>query len=170
MRQLPKARAVAIALATLLVAGSCATAPAPTRKPSTAFVIPTELPNGRAEITVAPSYPIGTSLAIPIGIVVTRGAITGPVAARIMASGINEGGSPAEVLVRELTVTPVTVTTGRGSTFVTWDTKDLKGVLVPADAYSLVLEFQSVDGGTTGTSGTSGTSGTTRAGATLELR
>ena len=164
MRQLPKARAVAIALATLLVAGSCATAPTPTptRRPSTAFVIPTELSNGRAEITVAPSYPIGTSLTIPIGIVVTRGAITGPVAARIMASGINEGGSPAEVLVRELTVTPVTVTTGRGSTIVAWDTKDLKGVLVPADAYSLVLEFRSVDGG--------GTTTTTRAGATLELR
>ena len=169
MRQLPKARAVAIALATLLVAGSCATAPAPppTRRPSTAFVIPADLPNGRAELTIAPSYPIGRPLAIPITVIVTRGTITGPVAARIMASGINEGGSPAEVLVRELAVTPVTVASGRGSTFVAWDTKDRKGVLVPADAYSLVLEFRSDDGGTTGTSGTSRT---TRAGATLELR
>ena len=169
MRQLPKARAVAIALATLLVAGSCATAPPPppTRKASAAFVIPAELPNGRVEITIVASYPIGTPLAIPVAVVVTRGTITGPVTARIMASGINEGGLPAEVLVRELAVAPVTVASGRGSTFVTWDTKDLKGVLVPADAYSLVLEFRSDDGGTTGTSGTSKT---TRAGATLELR
>ena len=163
MRQLPKARALAIALATLLVAGSCATAapPTPTAKASTAFVIPAELPNGRVEITIVASYPIGTPLAIPITVVVTRGTITGPVTARIMASGINEGGLPAEVLVRELIATPVTVTTGRRSMVVAWDTKDLKGVLVPADAYSLVLEFRSEDGGTRTV---------TRAGATVELR
>ena len=163
MRQLPKARALAIALATLLVAGSCATAPAPTptRRTPTAFVIPTALPNGRVEITIAPSYPVGTPLAIPITVVVTRGTITGPVTARIMASGINEGGLPAEVLVRELVAAPVTLTAGRGSTAVAWDTRDLKGVLVPADAYSLVLEFRSEDGGVRTI---------TRAGATLELR
>ena len=163
MRQLPKARAVAIALATLLVAGSCATAspPTPATKASTAFVIPAELPNGRVEITIVASYRIGTPLAIPVTVVVTRGTITGPVTARIMASGINEGGSPAEVLVRELAVAPVTVTTGRGSTFVAWDTKDQKGVLVPADSYSLVLEFRSADGGALAV---------TRAGATVELR
>lgn len=162
MRQLPKARALAVAFATLLlVAGSCATAPAPTRRPATSFVIPSELPNGRAEITVAPSYPIGASLTIPITLVVTRGTITGPLTARIMASGINEGGLPAEVLVRDLAVTPVTVAPGRRSTTVSWDTRDLKGVLVPADAYSLVLEFRSEDAGTTRT---------VRAGVTLELR
>ena len=118
-------------------------------------------------MTIAASYPIGTPLTIPVTVVVTRGTITGPVTARIMASGINEGGLPAEVLVRELAVAPLTITSGRASTVVAWDTRDLKGALVPADAYSLVLEFRSGDGGTTGTSGTSRT---TRAGATLELR
>jgi len=164
VRQLPKARPVGIALATLLlllVGGSCATAPTPTQRPPSVFVIPTDLPNGRAEITIAPSYPIGATLTVPIAIVVTRGTVTGPVAARIMASGINEGGSPAEVLVRELVVAPVIVAGGRGSTTVTWDTRDLKGVLVPADAYSLVLELRSDDAATTKT---------VRAGATLELR
>ncbi len=163
MRQLPKARAVAIALATLLVAGSCAIAPPPTppARASTAFVIRAELPNGRVEMTIVASYPIGTPLAIPVTVIVTRGTITGPVTARIMASGINEGGLPAEVLVRELAVAPVTITSGRGSTVVAWDTSDLKGALVPADAYSLVLEFRSDDGGTRNV---------TRAGATLELR
>jgi hypothetical protein len=148
----------------MLVAGQgCAptAAPAPTRRAPAAFVIPTDLPNGRAELTIAPSYPIGTPLAIPITVVVTRGTITGPITARVLASGINEGGSPAEVLVRELAVAPVTVSSGRGSTTVSWDTKDRNGALVPADAYSLVLEFRSDDGGT---------SLTTKAGATLELR
>ncbi len=112
-------------------------------------------------LPVAPSYPIGATLTVPIAIVVTRGTVTGPVAARIMASGINEGGSPAEVLVRDLAVAPAIVAAGRRSTTVTWDAKDLKSVLVPADAYSLVLEFRSDDGGTTKT---------VRAGATLELR
>ena len=163
MRQLPKTRALAIALATLLMAASCATAPPPTstRNTSSAFVIPAELPNGRVEMTIVASYPIGTPLAIPVTVVVTRGTITGPVTARIMASGINEGGLPAEVLVRELAVAPLTITSGRGSTAVAWDTRDLKGVLVPADAYSLVLEFRSDDGGARTV---------TRAGATLELR
>ena len=124
-------------------------------------MIPTELPNGRVEIRIAPSYPVGTPLAIPITVIVTRGTITGPLTARIMASGINEGGLPAEVLVRELAAAPVTVTAGRGSTAVAWDTKDQKGVLVPADAYSLVLEFRSADGGALAV---------TRAGATVELR
>lgn len=171
MRQLPKARPVAAAVAVLLlagIAGSCTAAPAAgpsarrvSRAPSAGFVIPGELPNGRAEITVAPSYPVGTALVIPITIAVTRGGITGPMSARIVASGINEGGAPAEVLVRELAVTPLTVTSGRGSTQVAWDTRDRTGALVPADAYSLVLEFQSDDGGTTRT---------TQVGATLELR
>ena len=163
MRQLPKTRTLAVALATLLAAGSCATAPTPiAARPTTlTFTIPNELPNGRADLTIARSYPIGAALTIPITVVVTRGTITGPVTARIMASGINEGGAPAEVLVRELAVAPVTVTTGRGSTSVAWDTKDRNGMLVPADAYSLVLEFRSEDGGTLKI---------TRAGATLELR
>ena len=79
-----------------------------------------------------------------------------------MASGINEGGAPAEVLVRELTTSPLMVTAGgRRSTVVSWNTLDAKGVIVPPDAYSLVLEVRSDDGTT---------SRTLTAGATLELR
>ena len=157
-RCLPKA---AVALGLALAAAACTTsAPTAPRGPS-AFVIPTVLPNGRVEITIAPSYPLGATLTIPVALVATRGTITGPVTARIMASGINEGGRPAEVLVRELGVTPVTVAAGRRTVTLAWDTKDTKGVVVPADAYSLVLEVRAEDGGTV----------TVRqAGATLELR
>jgi hypothetical protein len=83
------------------------------------------------------------------------------VTARVMASGINEAGSPAEVLVRELAATAVTVAAGgRRATTLTWDTRDAKGMVVPADAYSLVLEVRIDDG----------TSRIVTAGATLELR
>ncbi len=166
MRQLPETRALATALGALLLIGiatSCSATSVstrPSRTAPTAFVIPTSLSNGRIELTIAPAYPIGATLTVPIAIVATRGSIAGPLTARIMASGINEKGAPAEVLVRELSVTPATATAGRASTSVAWDTRDLKGVLVPADAYSLVLEFRSTDGAVM----------TAIAGATLELR
>ena len=151
----------ALVLAVLLA--SCATAPPPpARTIPTTFIIPTELPNGRVEITVAAAYAVGATAIIPVAIVVTRGSVTGPVSARVLASGINETGAPAEVLVRELKVTPLTVTgTGRMAMTLTWDTRDAKGALVPADAYSLVLEIRTDDGGTPRT---------LTAGATLELR
>jgi hypothetical protein len=100
-------------------------------------------------------------LTIQIAVSATRGTITGPISARVLASGINEGGFPAEVLVRDLAVAPVSVAAGRRSTSVSWDTKDLKGVLVPADAYALTLEFRSEDAGVTSTA---------RAATTIELR
>ena len=149
------------ALLALAIAASCTTAPAPPRT-ATTFVVPTELPNGRVEITISPAYALGSTITAPVSIVATRGSITGPLTARILASGINEGGAPAEVLVRELVVTPFTVAAGsRRSTTLSWDTRDAKGVIVPADAYSLVVEVRSDDGPS---------SRTLTAGATLELR
>jgi hypothetical protein len=142
--KLPPKGALSAALA--LVIAACTTAPPPTARPPAAFVISTQLPNGRVEITVATTYALGAVASIPVTIVVTRGSVTGPVTARVMASGI---GVPAEVLVRDLAVTPLTVgANGRKSTTITWDTRDAKGVVVPVDAYSLVLEVRSLDGGT----------------------
>jgi len=156
------AKALAGALAVLMAACTGAPAPAPTPRAATGFVIPTDLPNGRVEITVATAYARGATATIPVAIQATRGTITGPLAARILASGINEAGAPAEALVRELAVTPVTVAAGgRATLTLSWDTRDAKGVVVPADAYSLVLEVRSDAGGTTRT---------LTAGATLELR
>jgi hypothetical protein len=154
--KLPAKAALALAIAL-----GCTVAPAPART-GTTFVIPTELPNGRVEITIAPAYALGSTVTIPVAIVATRGSIAGPVTARVMASGVNEGGAPAEVLVRELAVTTVIATAGsRRSTAISWDTRDAKGQIVPADAYSLVLEVRSDDGGV---------GRTVTAGATLELR
>jgi hypothetical protein len=158
----PKLPAKAVlTLAAALVLG-CTSAPPRAGRVPNGFVIPTDLPNGRVEITIATSYALGALASIPVTITVTRGTVTGPVTARVLASGINEGGAPAEVLVRELAVAPLTVrANGRGSTTLTWDTRDAKGLVVPADAYSLVLEVRTDDGGTPRT---------LTAGATLELR
>jgi flagellar hook assembly protein FlgD len=161
MPKLPPKRALALGLALLL---ACASPPPPQGgRPTTGvFVIPNELPNGRVEITVAATYAIGRTATIPVSIVTTRGMLTGPLTARIMASGINEAHKPAEVLVRELVAVPIAVgANARGSTTLTWDTRDAKGDVVPADAYSLVLEVRSDDGGA---------SRVLTAGATLELR
>ena len=158
---MPTLPANALALVLALANAACAAAPPTPRSPAT-FVIPTELANGRVEITISPSYPRGATMTIPVLIAVTRGSVTGPLTARIMASGINEGGAPAEVLVRELAVRPATVGAGsRTSTTLTWDSRDAHGAVVPADAYSLVVEVRSDDGGT---------SRVVVAGATIELR
>jgi hypothetical protein len=160
VRKLPAKRAVAAAVAAVAIAG-CTAAPAPPPR-AAGLVVPTELPNGRVEITVARSYPAGADLTIQVTVIVTGGSITGPLTARVLASGINEAGSPAEVLVRDLTATPITASAGgRRTISLTWDTKDGHGVVVPADAYSLVLTFRSEVGTETRT---------VTAGATLELR
>ena len=159
---MPKLPPKALIVAAALLAACAAPATASTARPPTAFVIRTDLPNGRVEITISPSYALGAVATIPVAISVTRGSATGPLTARIMASGINDGGAPAEVLVRDLVVQPaVAGVNARASTTLTWDTRDAKGSVVPADAYTLLLEVRSDDGGL---------SRTVTASATLDLR
>ncbi len=151
------------ALAVALVLVACAPRPVTTQRTATpaVIVLPTELPNGRVELALQPSYVLGAPTRVDVAIVATSGTITGPTEARVMASGINEGGSPAEVLVRRLDARTATASPGRpATTFVTWDGEDEFGVRVPADAYVLLLEFESNDGGSTRT---------IRATATLEM-
>ena len=143
------ALALTAALAVAIAACTSAVPAPPTRAPSlTGFVISTQLPNGAVEITIATSYPLGRTATIPITISATRGSVAGPVTARVLASGIGDANVRSEVLVRDLPVTPVTVAAnGRASTALSWDTRDAKGTVVPADAYSLVLEVRSEDAG-----------------------
>lgn len=128
---------------------ACAPAPVTIQRTATPtiIVVPTVLPNGRVEITLRPSYSLGQPTRIEVAIVATRGTITGPMEARVMASGIS-----AEVLVRRLDATAATATADRrATTFVTWNGQDQFGVRVPADAYVLLLEFESKDGASTRT-------------------
>src|SRR5439155_20915438 len=77
--------------AALLV--TCAAPVASTARPASGggtFVIPTQLANGRVELTIQPHYVLGETVRIPVTIATARGTITGPIAARVLASGINE--------------------------------------------------------------------------------
>ena len=148
MWRLPSSLAVVLAFAT------CAPAPVTIQRTATptVIVVPTVLPNGRVELAIQSRYRLGEPVRIDVAIVATRGTITGPTQARVMASGINEGGAPAEVLVRHLDATAATSTADqRATTIVTWNGQDELGVRVPADAYVLLLEFESKDGGITRT-------------------
>jgi len=83
-------------LAVALVFAACAPQPGTTTRTATPaiIVVPTVLPNGGVEIALRPSYSLSQPTRIDVAIVATRGTITGPTAARVMASGINEGGAP----------------------------------------------------------------------------
>jgi hypothetical protein len=145
-------------LAMLMIAAvllaACATRPAPpplvgaaASLPPTSFVIPTDLGSGRVEVTVLSVYPYGQPVRVPVTVRTSRGTISGPMKARVVANGFGENGAPSEVLVRELSVRPVSVAAGqRGATEIVWDGLDEAGALVPADMYSLVLEFSIDDG------------------------
>jgi hypothetical protein len=142
------------AFAIAFVVAACGPRPVPVERTATpsVIVVPTELPNGRVEIAIRPTYVLGEPTRIDVTIVATEGTVTGPLEARVTASGINEPGSPAEELVRRLDTKAATVTGGeRATTSLTWDGDDEFGVRVPADAYVLLLEFESNDGETTRT-------------------
>jgi len=142
------------ALAIALAVAACAPRPVTVERTATpsVIVVPTELPNGRVEIAIQPTYLLGEPTRIDVSIVATRGTITGPTEARVTASGTSEPGSPAEELVRRLDTNAATVTAGRrATTSLTWDGDDEFGVRVAADAYVLLLEFESNDGATTRT-------------------
>ncbi len=156
-------QASALAVALALVLAACGPRPVTITRTATpsVIVVPTELPNGRVEIAIRPSYMLGAATQVSVTIVATKGTITGPTDARVMASGINEGGSPAEVLVRRLDAKPETVKAGgRATATLTWNGEDQFGVRVPADAYVLLVDFESNDGTSTHT---------VRAAATLQM-
>jgi len=144
----------ASALAIALVIAACAPRPVTVERTATpsVIVVPTELPNGRVEIAIQPTYVLGEPTRIDVSIVTRQGTITGPTEARVTASGTSEPGSPAEELVRRLDTNPVTVAAGRRAlTSLIWGGDDEFGVRVAADAYVLLLEFESNDGATTRT-------------------
>ncbi|MEP6693719.1 MAG: hypothetical protein ABJB39_03655 [Chloroflexota bacterium] len=94
-------------------------------------------------MTIAPAYTLGTPASMPVSVMTTRGSISGPTAARIVATGMGGRGVPSEVLVRNLALAAVAASAGeRRTTAVSWDGRDEAGTLVPGDAYVLILEFR----------------------------
>jgi hypothetical protein len=148
VRKLSQAAALAAAalLATTVCSGSSRTPISPSIT-AAVFVVSTTVSNGRVELALMPAYKLGSTATIPVTIIATRGSITGPIVAKVLASGVNEGGAPAELVVRTLAPRIVTARPGATQTIdVSWDGNDEKGALVPADAYSLRLDFRIDDG------------------------
>ncbi|HVR88242.1 MAG TPA: hypothetical protein VHG53_01690 [Candidatus Limnocylindria bacterium] len=144
------------------LAAGCAPAPG-SMGPSTlaapaGVAVTQDLPNGRVQFRLQPGYPGGTAVTIPATVTATRGSVTGPVTARVLASGIGERGAASEKLVRDLVPASVTVTPGQPRTVtVSWDGRDTKGAPVPSDAYVIVLEFRFEDGTRSGTASAAAT-------------
>jgi len=137
----PRAMGALVLAAVLVASVGCTPARPALPTASAAFVVPTELANGRVEVTLLPSYRLGQPATLPVTIIATRGSMTGPANPRIVASAMSAGKS--EVLVRRLDVPPVTVRAGERRTIsVSWDGRDEHGVAVPADTYSLLLDFR----------------------------
>jgi hypothetical protein len=141
-------------LIVMLLLAACQARPAaPLSAPQAAspaprsFVISTDLGNGQVDLTVWSVYPYTELVRIPVTVKTVRGAITGPVKATVMANGFGSNGAPSQVQVRQLAVAAVAVTAGqRTGLEITWDGLDERGVLVPPDTYSVVLEFDIDDG------------------------
>lgn len=146
------ARNALVLVIVVMLSVACATRAQPPAETDLPLVtgpvrVPTTFANGRVEITIIQGYTIGVPTSIPITISATRGTIRGPVSARVVASGMGGRGIPSEVTVRQLRVTPVTVKAGeQKSTAVSWDGRDERGVLVPGDAYVLILDVETTNG------------------------
>jgi hypothetical protein len=138
-------------IAAVAVAACIACGAQPERTPAvatpSAFTLSTTFASGRVTLTISPGYTLGSNVTVPVLVTATRGSVVGPLEARVVASGVNEGGAPAEALVQTLPVTSLTATPQHSvTTSVTWDGRDVKGALVPADAYSLLVDFRVDDG------------------------
>src|SRR5437773_2338329 len=86
------------ALAIALVVAACAPRSVTVERTATPsiIVVPTELPNGRVEIAIQPTYVLGEPTRIDVSIVTTQGTITGPTEARVTSSGTSEPGRSEE--------------------------------------------------------------------------
>jgi hypothetical protein len=80
VRRLVSATAIAIVIAACAPQGPVL---APRTATPTVILVPTELPNGRIEIRVQPTYVLGTPTRIDVSIVATQGTVTGPTEARV---------------------------------------------------------------------------------------
>jgi hypothetical protein len=142
------------ALLALLVVTSCGSAPpARTSAPVSDLVIPTNVPNGKVDVIVKPTYTVGETIRTTVRLSPTTGTLRGPLDPFIQASGFH-----GTATVRHLDIHPITVTAGSADVAVLWDMRDDSGTAVGSDDYSLV--FNVIDDA----------GRTTTVGATLQVR
>jgi hypothetical protein len=142
------------ALLALLFLVSCGSAPpARTAAPLGDLVIPTNVPNGKVDVIVKPTYTAGETIRATIRLSPASGTLRGPLDPFVQASGFH-----GTATVKHLAIDPISVTAGSADVAVVWDMRDDTGTAVGSDDYSLVFDVTD-DGGRT-----------TRVGATLQVR
>jgi hypothetical protein len=102
--------------------------------PVSDLVIPTTVPNGKVEVIVKATYPVGATIRATIRLTPTTGTLRGPLDPFVQASGFH-----GTATVRHLAVDPISVAAGSGEVVVVWDMRDDTGAAVGSDDYSLVF-------------------------------
>ncbi len=110
----------------------------------TDLVIPTTVPNGKVEVVVKPTYPVGQPVRATIRLIPRTGTLRGPLDPFIQASGFH-----GTATVRHLAVDSVSVTAGSIEVPIVWDMRDDSGQVVGGDDYSLVFSVIDDAGRTT---------------------
>lgn len=132
--------AAALLLAFAAVCACGPVAPAPTLDPNADVILRYSVAGGGEIVfTVRPGYPRGQPVELTVALRAGAEAIRGPLTGRVLFSGI-EG----EQIVRDLgpSLRPVDVPAGTTSRVtVSWDARDARGELVPAESYSVTLDF-----------------------------
>jgi hypothetical protein len=142
------------ALLALLFLVSCGSAPpARTAAPLGDLVIPTNVPNGKVDVIVKPTYTAGETIRATIRLSPASGTLRGPLDPFVQASGFH-----GTATVKHLAIDPISVTAGSADVAVVWDMRDDTGTAVGSDDYSLVFDV------------TDDAGRTTRVGATLQVR
>jgi hypothetical protein len=122
---------------------ACRPGPAPLRSldPNADVVVPYSVSGGgEIRFTVHPRYDVGRPITFELDITAGVDRIRGPISGRVLASGL-EG----ERLVRQFAagdLDPREAFAGQKvHVTVVWDGRDSDGKLVPAETYSLSLDF-----------------------------
>ena len=124
-------RALLIAMTLVL---ACTETPPASLAPTGDLVLPTVVPNGRVEVVVKRSYPVGSTVRLVVRLVPTTGTLRGPIDPFIQASGFH-----GTATVKHLAVEPITALPGSASVAIAWDLRDDAGTSVGSDDYSLVF-------------------------------
>ena len=133
----------ALAILVVATALACGPAPSPARSldPNADVVVPYTVDGGGTiRFTVRPRYAAGTAVALTVDVDAGSVAIRGPLAGRILASGL-EGEKVVRMLgPGTLDAVDAAPNTSAHAT-ITWDGRDDAGAVLGPDTYSLALDF-----------------------------
>ena len=145
-------------LAAVLLCGCAATNPPVAPIPGGELTVPTNVPNGRVEVVIQRTYPIGQPVRVPLRLLPASGTLRGPLSPFIEASGFAH-----TAVVKRLGATPILASAGSvGRTELVWDTQDEDGTPVIEDDYTLVFEVEDDQGRRTSVGATRALRGASR--------